>query len=418
MKNKGIEAGEYSVVFSGITHNVQEDSDQDFLMLSFTVLKGWQAGQKENIFPTLAQKTIKNKPMPKAVLKKSRRMLQSLADALEHPLPDDCFIASETENYEAILNELIHERGKKLKLFKSVKPNLTHPEYPYIDYSFEKLTQEELAQLEQNPDQDKKLKAAVSYAKKGFSVIPVGSNKRPLIKFADRKPLTPDEVQEFWTQHPHASIALQTTNFFVIDVDRHNGIDGMKSIRALNHDEWFKDTLLEKTANDGYHFFFQKPDGLKITQNIGLLKGVDLKAHPNNYVVVAPSSTGERKYQWLNKLPMKKAPAGLIKLIHSKNKPRVKEQKHNKIISFKQTARTNKLAKCFEMIDSGLGEEGTRNSNLTSFLGTLLYHDVDPDVIINLTELANERTTPPLPIKEVENTINSIFTKELRRRGA
>lgn len=37
---------------------------------------------------------------------------------------------------------------------------------------------------------------AVQYASKGFSVIPV-VNKQPLIKFADRKPLTTSEIKSF-----------------------------------------------------------------------------------------------------------------------------------------------------------------------------------------------------------------------------
>lgn len=39
---------------------------------------------------------------------------------------------------------------------------------------------------------------AVSYAEKGFSVIPIGQSKKPLIKFAGKPPLTPDEIREIW----------------------------------------------------------------------------------------------------------------------------------------------------------------------------------------------------------------------------
>src|SRR5699024_11559464 len=61
---------------------------------------------------------------------------------------------------------------------------------------------------------------AVSYAEKGFSVIPIGQNKKPLIKFANKPPLTQDEIRKIWQKYPLANIALKTDKFFVIDVDR------------------------------------------------------------------------------------------------------------------------------------------------------------------------------------------------------
>lgn len=94
---------------------------------------------------------------------------------------------------------------------------------------------------------------ALNYANHGFSVIPIGQNKKPLTKFAYKPPLTPDEIRKIWQKYPTANIALKTDKFFVIDVDRHEG-DGMESIKALNHDEWFKDTLTERTAHNGFHF--------------------------------------------------------------------------------------------------------------------------------------------------------------------
>lgn len=85
---------------------------------------------------------------------------------------------------------------------------------------------------------------ALNYAQHGFSVIPIGSNKRPLIKFANKPPLEGDEITKIWDKYPAANIALKTDKFFVIDVDRHGEEDGMKSIKELHHDEWFKLSLI------------------------------------------------------------------------------------------------------------------------------------------------------------------------------
>ena len=252
---------------------------------------------------------------------------------------------------------------------------------------------------------------AISYATHGFSVIPIGSNKRPLIKFADKPPLSDDEIKKIWQRYPLANIALKTDKFFVIDVDRHGDIDGLQSILNLNHNEWFKDTLREKTAHDGYHFFFQKPRNKTIGQNIGFLPGVDLKAHENNYVVVAPSTIDGKSYRWLNHKPIRPAPAGLLELIQSKAKPEKKTILDYKIASKTQTS------KLFELIVNGLGDTGRRNDTLTSFVGGLLYRGVDPDAAAKLALIANTNTTDSLPLNEVERTVNSVIEKEIKRRG-
>lgn len=255
---------------------------------------------------------------------------------------------------------------------------------------------------------------AVDYAEKGFSVIPIGSGKKPLIKFADKPPLTPDEIRKFWKTHPLANIALKTDKFFVIDVDRHGDVDGLESIKSLNHNEWFKDTLTEKTAHDGYHFYFQKPKDETISQNIGFLPGVDLKAHVNNYVVVAPSSIGDKKYRWLNQAPMKPAPQGLLDLLKEKSEQMPKTKVAQLYVGLSKKTRTTGL---FETIINGFGDQGKRNDKLTEFMGGLLYRNVDPEVAAKLAVIANENTADPLPFNELERTVNSMVEKEARRRS-
>lgn len=253
---------------------------------------------------------------------------------------------------------------------------------------------------------------ALSYAEHGFSVIPIGSNKRPLIKFADKPALNKTQIHEIWEKYPLANIALKTDKFFVIDVDRHGEVDGMESIKEIGHNEWFKDTLTEKTAHDGYHFFFAKPESVEIQQNIGFLPGVDLKAHENNYVVVAPSQLGDKSYKWLNSKSMKLPPQGLIDLILEKQK----DFKPVDIIKGFTPTGKSQTSELFEKIVNGLGPTGGRNNALASFIGGLLYRDVDPNCVAQLAVLANNATEKSLSIQEVERTFNSMVEKEIRRR--
>lgn len=252
---------------------------------------------------------------------------------------------------------------------------------------------------------------AIRYVEKGFSVIPT-LNKRPLIKFADRPALTPDEIKEFWKTHPYANIALKTDQFFVIDVDRHkDGDDGTKAIKNLNHPEWFN-TLCQKTAHNGYQFFFTKPKE-RISQNIGFLPGVDIKAHPNNYVVVAPSVIDGKAYQWLNHKLMAEPVEELIQLIEEKGKPKISDKK---IESFHPKGHTQ-TASLFEQIVQGLGPTGGRNDALAAFAGGLLFRNVDPECVLELARIANQRTEYSLSDNEVVTTVNSMIKKEIRRRG-
>ena len=252
---------------------------------------------------------------------------------------------------------------------------------------------------------------AKQYAEHGFSVIPT-VNKRPLIKFADREPLTADQITKFWQQNPYANIALKTDKFFVIDVDRHaDEADGTQSIKELHHPEWFN-TLCQRTAHDGYQFFFKKPKE-RITQNIGFLPGVDIKAHPNNYVVVAPSLIDNRRYQWVNHKPMIEPAEELIRLIEEKGKPTIS----NKTIEEYHPKGKTQTSELFEQIVTGLGPTGGRNNALASFAGGLLFRNVDPEIVLALARIANNNTEYKLSDNEVVTTVNSMIKKEIRRRG-
>lgn len=253
---------------------------------------------------------------------------------------------------------------------------------------------------------------AVSYAERGFYVIPT-IGKKPLKKFAGLPAMAPDEIRAFWNKHPYANIALKTDKFFVVDIDRHaDGDDGVEEIKKIGHPEWFKGTLAQRTAHNGFQYFFKKPAGMKIAQNIAFLPGVDIKAHVNNYVVVAPSQIDGKPYQWISKTgAMREPDQGLLDLIKEKSKPAAPQA--NFTGSFGGKTQTTQL---FEQIITGLGETGGRNNALTVFVGGLLRRNVDPQIAYNLALLANENTEHSLSEAEVERTVQSIITAELRRR--
>ena len=255
---------------------------------------------------------------------------------------------------------------------------------------------------------------AVRYANKGLSVIPMIS-KKPLIKFADQPPLTEAQIRKFWQTHPYANVAVKTEQFFVFDIDRHEGeANGVASFKELNHREWFENTLCQRTAHGGYQYFFMKPDNYQMTQTIGILPGIDIKAHPNNYVLLAPSIVDQKRYQWLNHKAIAPAPDGLIDWIKAKTKP-VYQDKLDETFTIHGKTKTSEL---FEQIIKGLGVTGGRNNALAEFCGGLLFRSVDPKTVYELAKIANDHTPVSLPPKEVATTVNSMIKKDERRRAS
>lgn len=265
---------------------------------------------------------------------------------------------------------------------------------------------------------------ALKYQKLGFSVIPIDpKHKRPLIDFAN-KTMSPTEIEDFWNGYPNANIAIRTTNFFVIDIDKHGETNGFESLKGWKHLNLIKPTLQAKTANGGKHLFYFKREDISISQMIGFLPGVDVKAHPNNYVLVAPSATPKGQYEW----DLEKSKEGLTMVTPSRELiEALKEQyalTHGHQFDNKDglralKARTYKKNKSqttglFETIALGFGDEGGRNDKLTSFVAGLLFRSVDDEIVFQLAQIANNNSVSPLPEAEVARTVESMIKKDRR----
>lgn len=265
---------------------------------------------------------------------------------------------------------------------------------------------------------------ALKYKRLGFSVIPM-REKTPLIKFADRPALTEDEIKDYWTQFPNANIAVKTDKFFVIDIDRHDGgEDGFKSIALYEHPEFFRDTMYQQTPNGGEQLFYFKKNGQPANQNIGWLPGVDVKAHPNNYVMVPPSRTKKGTYEWavleidgktLTATEIVTATPELIRAVAKRS---------NNQTDFKRPDFTakgvskNKTTEILETVVEGLGSENSgRNDKLAKFVGGLLLRGVEEERIRALALQTNRNSIAPLPEKEVTTTVESIIRKHEREKG-
>ncbi len=259
---------------------------------------------------------------------------------------------------------------------------------------------------------------ALAYQKLGFSVLPISRrSKEPMIKFRDKGPMTAEEIERFWSNNPNANIALRTDKFFVIDIDLH-GVNGFESMKHWSGLQYITPTLQAKTASGGKHLFYFKREDSTLGQNIGMLPGVDLKAHPNNYVLVAPSATDKGQYEWDLE---KSAEGGTITTASKELVQAIKAlSKHSELDNIRfnrkrERGEKSRTAEIFEMIATGFGGEGGRNDALASFAGGLLLRGVDDEYVYELAKIANNNGVDPLPETEVKRTVESMI--ETDRRG-
>jgi hypothetical protein len=103
------------------------------------------------------------------------------------------------------------------------------------------------------------LEAALAYANKGLSVIPIGNDKKPLIKWEPHQKTraTGETVRQWWKKFPGANIGIVTgtiSNLFVVDCDTPASTQRIQ--------EAIPESLAvpcETTPRGGMHFFFPTP---------------------------------------------------------------------------------------------------------------------------------------------------------------
>jgi len=232
---------------------------------------------------------------------------------------------------------------------------------------------------------------ALEYLKKGKSVIPLKSDKRPYLsewrEYQTRKP-TESEIEDWWSRWPHANIGIVTgkvSGITVIDVDSGSGgtTDGLPP------------TLVAKTGNGGWHYYYQYEPG--VTIGAGLRQGIDFRGD-GGYVVAPPSITdyadknGKKrggKYEWSLLEEPQPFPTELFQI--------------------------NKTQKDWKKLLAGV-PEGMRNQTAASVAGKLISSLPRSDwesVAWTLLLSWNKNNTPPGDEGELRRTFESILKKHV-----
>lgn len=141
-----------------------------------------------------------------------------------------------------------------------------------------------------NNASNEKLLAALSFLKDGYSIFPVGSDKRPIIASWARlqtKQSTEAEIMDWWQKNPNANIALVCgfNGLAVLDIDVKNAPANQNladTIAAAMKGH----TVVVRTPSGGIHVYLHETDTVSRTVR---LKGIGDFQALGTYVLAPPS---------------------------------------------------------------------------------------------------------------------------------
>lgn len=234
-----------------------------------------------------------------------------------------------------------------------------------------------------------------SYLRLGWSVIPIGNNKKPLILWKNYQShrATTAEVDQ-WVQDVRlkgiAVVTGKLSNVVVLDIDAGSNFDTSKlpfTPRA--------------TTGKGLHVYLKYPSGAELSNLTAFQPHTDLRAE-GGYAVLPPSlHPNGRRYSWEiepHESEMAQIPDPLLQeLIKAKGKPPIDHVSLDNIFA-------------------GVAQS-TRNDSATKIIGKLLRQFPQSDWDTEVWELVrswNFRNTPPLGEAELLTTYNSIKQIEMQ----
>ena len=262
---------------------------------------------------------------------------------------------------------------------------------------------------------DAKIDTAQRYLARGWSVLPLRpGDKRPLIVWEplqNTRP-SPEQVTEWFGRWPNANIGIVTgeiSNLVVLDIDPQHGGD-VSLARLERQFGPLPETIEAITGGGGRHLYFAHPGGL-IRNRAGLAQGIDLRGD-GGYVVAPPSiHPNGRPYVWAaERSPEEVALAALPRWL---------------LLPTGGGRARRTLADWRHLVHEGV-PEGQRNSTIASLAGHLLWHQVDPEIVLELLLGWNRlRCRPPLDDAEVAQVVANIVKlhfnerpEEIERGGA
>lgn len=247
---------------------------------------------------------------------------------------------------------------------------------------------------------------ALYYRSLGWSVIPLKpGEKRPLVAWEEfeRHAASEQQIRAWLKRWPDANIGVVTgavSGLVVLDVDpAHGGVDSLSELEQRN--ARLPHTVAAETGGGGRHFYFRHPGGV-VRNRVSFAPGLDLRGD-GGYVVAPPSiHPSGRPYAWQPSTgPDLTVPALLPSWLSGTRAADDEPLGHP-------------LQYWRALVRDGIGE-GARNNTIASLAGHLLWHAVDPAIVLDLLLCWNaRRCRPPLSDDEVTAVVQSITRTHAR----
>ena len=248
------------------------------------------------------------------------------------------------------------------------------------------------------------LEAALTYSSRGYNVIPVGADKKPLIKWEayQRQRTTPEQIQRWFGGRQERNIGLVTgeiSNLFVVDTDTPESIKEIQDQLPEN-----LVTPIQKTPHGGRHFFFKHIEGFSNRARVA--PGVDIRTD-GGYVVASPSTDGDgRRWEWLEGLslldvepaPLPDALLGFLKEFAFG---------FYKEADDKDKSKSSNVVKMFT--------KGRRDEDLFHVANQLVIARTPEREIEQVLEILAQGCEPPFPEKDISVKIKSALQRAERK---
>lgn len=135
--------------------------------------------------------------------------------------------------------------------------------------------------------------AALSYARKGWRVLPVSDTKVPLIKgWPQFASTNPEQIEKWWKQFPTANVGIATgpeSGIWVIDIDIKHNVNGWDSVLdTFGVGPYYEGDYCVQSASGGFHFYYKWDESLPVTVAANVLPGVDIRGE-TGFIIAPPS---------------------------------------------------------------------------------------------------------------------------------
>lgn len=235
---------------------------------------------------------------------------------------------------------------------------------------------------------------ALEYADSGWCVLPVTPNdKKPMLRswerYINEKP-NRELLRSWFDKLPAAGIGAVTggiSGIVVVDVDTRSGLD-YRSITAK-----YPTGRIARTKSGGHHLYYRHPN-YEVRNRVNIVEGVDVRG--DGGFIVLPPSHGQ--YSWVEEGELGEYPQEFIEQDLLDNGQREQEKWVSELLR-------------------GVGQ-GSRNESAARLTGYFLNKAMPVDIVFSILREWNEKNEPPMSLKELETTIQSVFKKHRRGLGS